>query len=270
MSNPILNEKFLEKEKVHYAEPVADERSARNAEDIRNYQERAFISEPMTINGAINKTFILFGCLLLSAIYSWSLIANGFTDKAMLLCYGGAISAFIIAMVIIFSNAKGVKYLAPAYAVAEGFFIGGISALFEASYTGIVFQAVTATFAALVSMLLLYRLNIIRATEKFRSVILISTASVAVIYLIQIIASFFSRGIPQIFTSSPIGIGFSLIVIAIAALNLIIDFDFIEKGANNLLEKKYEWYGAFGLMVTLVWLYLEILRLLAKLNSRNN
>ncbi len=269
MSNPILNENFLDKDKVHYAEPVADENTARNSDDIRTYQDRSFIAEPMTVNGAINKTFILFGCLLLAAMYTWSLMMGGFMDKAVMLCYGGAIVGFILAMVIVFSNARGIKFLAPAYAVAEGFFVGGISAMFEASWSGIVMQAVTATFAALVSMLLLYRLNVIRATEKFRSVLLISTASIAVIYLIQIIASFFGRGIPQIFTASPIGIGFSIIVVAIAALNLIIDFDFIERGADCLLEKKYEWYGAFGLMVTLVWLYLEILRLIAKLNSRN-
>lgn len=270
MSNPILNESFLDKDKVHYAEPVADENTARSDDDIRKYKGQSiYIAEPMTVNGAINKTFILFGCLLLSAMYTWNLLVNGFTDKALGLCFGGAIVGFILALVLSFSNARGAKFLAPAYAVAEGFFVGGISALFEASYSGIVFQAVTATFAALVSMLLLYRLNVIRATEKFRSVLFISTLSVALIYLIQIVASLFGRGIPQIFTSSSIGIGFSLIVVAIAALNLILDFDFIERGANNMLEKKYEWYGAFGLMVTLVWLYLEILRLLAKLNSRD-
>ena len=117
-------------------------------------------------------------------------------------------------------------------------------------------------------MLALYRTGLIRATEKFRSVILISTMSIAVIYLIQIIASFFGRGIPQIFTSSNLGILFSLFVVAIAALNLILDFDFIERGSQAMLEKQYEWYGAFGLMVTVVWLYIELLKLLAKLNSR--
>lgn len=269
MSNPILNKRFLDKEKVHYAEPVAEDSAARNNEDINRYQEQAFIAEPMTVNGAINKTFILFGCLLLAAMYTWSLMMDGFIDKAVILCYGGAIAGFILAMIIVFSNARGIKFFAPAYAVAEGFFVGGLSAIFEGTWSGIVIQAVTATFAAMVSMLLLYRLNVIRATEKFRSVLFISTWSVAVIYLIQFVASFFGRGIPQIFTASPVGIGFSIIVVAIAALNLILDFDFIEQGANRLLDKRYEWYGAFGLMVTLVWLYLEILRLLAKMSSRD-
>ena len=158
--------------------------------------------------------------------------------------------------------------LTPLYAVCEGFFVGGISAMFEAAYSGIVFQAVAATFAAVISMLALYRVGLIKATEKFRSVILISTMSIAVIYLIQIIASFFGRGIPQIFTSSNLGILFSLFVVAIAALNLILDFDFIERGSEAMLEKQYEWYGAFGLMVTVVWLYIELLKLLAKLNDR--
>lgn len=242
MSNPVLNEKFLE-------------------------NERVLQGEPMSINGSISKSFILFGVLLIAAAYTWFLMASGYTDMAGMLAVGGAIVGFILAMVIIFTR-KAMHILTPLYAICEGFFVGGISAMFEASYSGIVFQAVTATFAAVFSMLALYRTGLIRATEKFRSVILISTLSIAVIYLIQIIASFFGRGIPQIFTSSNLGIVFSLFVVAIAALNLILDFDFIERGSEAMLEKQYEWYGAFGLMVTVVWLYIELLKLLAKLNSR--
>lgn len=130
-------------------------------------------------------------------------------------------------------------------------------------------QAVAGTLAALLSMLLLYRAKVIQCTDKFRAVLFTATMSIGVIYLIQIIASLFGRGIPQIFTSSAIGIGFSVVVVLIAAFNLIVDFDFIEKGAENMLPKAFEWYGAFGLMVTLIWLYLEILRLLAKLADRN-
>jgi len=242
MSNPVLNEKFLE-------------------------NERVLQGEPMTINGSLAKTAMLFGVLVAAAAYTWYLMAAGYTDMAGMLGVGGAVVGFILAMVIIFTR-KAMPVLAPLYALCEGLFVGGVSAMFEASFTGIVFQAVSATFATVLSMLLLYRAGVIRATEKFRAVIFISTLSVGVIYLIQIIASLFGRGIPQIFTSSNLGIGFSVIVVAIAALNLIIDFDFIERGANEMLAKEYEWYGAFGLMVTVVWLYLEILRLLAKLNSR--
>lgn len=242
MANPVLNDNMIE-------------------------QARVLEGEPMTINGAINKTFILFACLLLAACVTWNAAFSGFTDKAQMLTLGGAIVGFVVAMVIIFSR-KSLHILTPIYAICEGFFIGGVSAVYAAEYAGIVIQAVLATFAAMFSMLCLYKANVIRCTDKFRSVILTATLSVALVYLIQIVASFFGRGIPQIFTASPIGIGFSIIIVGIAALNLIIDFDFIERGSNGLLEKKYEWYGAFGLMVTLVWLYLEILRLLAKLNSR--
>ncbi len=118
-------------------------------------------------------------------------------------------------------------------------------------------------------MLLLYRAKVIQCTDKFRAVLFTATMSIGIIYLIQIIASLFGRGIPQIFTSSAIGIGFSVVVVLIAAFNLIVDFDFIERGAQNLFPKEYEWFGAFGLMVTLIWLYLEILRLLAKFANRD-
>ncbi len=242
MSNPVFNENMVE-------------------------QTRVLEGEPMTINGAINKTFMLFVCLVAAACYTWFLAFNGFTDKAGMLTFGGAIAGLILALIIIFSR-KAMHVLTPLYAVAEGFFIGGVSAVYAAQYAGIVMQAVIATFAALLSMLILYRTGLIKCTDKFRSVIFTATLSVALVYLIQIIASLFGRGIPQIFTSSAIGIGFSIVVVGIAAFNLIIDFDFIERGSQNMLEKKYEWYGAFGLMVTLIWLYLEILRLLAKLSDR--
>ncbi len=245
MSNPVFNNRFLE-------------------------NERALETAPMTVVGAINKTLILFSCLLLSAVFTWSLFISGSVDTAKMLTAGGAIVGFILAMIIIFGrNPASYKFLTPVYALAEGCFLGGISVFFENAVAGIVAQAIIATFVTILSMLALYRTGMIRATEKFRSVILISTLSVGAIYLIQFVASFFGRSIPQIFTASPIGIGFSIIVVFIAALNLIIDFDFIERGSDNMLDKEFEWYGAFGLMVTIVWLYIEILHLLAKLSSRN-
>lgn len=234
-----------------------------------NTEERVYEGEPMTISGAINKTLTLLALVTVSAGYSWYLMASGFTDKASMLCLGGAVVGFILALVIIFSRGRLAPVLSPFYAIGEGFFIGGISSFFEAAYSGIVMQAVAGTLAALLSMLLLYRAKVIQCTDKFRAVLFTATMSIGVIYLIQIIASLFGRGIPQIFTSSAIGIGFSVVVVLIAAFNLIVDFDFIEKGAENMLPKAFEWYGAFGLMVTLIWLYLEILRLLAKLADRN-
>lgn len=225
-------------------------------------------SQSMSVSGSINKTLFLLAIVFVSAMYTWSLAFSGFADKAGMLTWGGLIFATILAFIIIFTR-KAMNILTPLYAIGEGLCLGGISAVYAGEYAGIVIQAILATFATLFVMLMLFKSRWITCTERFRSIIFTATASVALVYLIQIIASFFGRGIPQIFTSSPIGIGFSVVVILIAAFNLIIDFDFIEKGAENMLPKAYEWYGAFGLVVTLVWLYLEILRLLSKLSSRN-
>ena len=240
MANPILNERFAE-------------------------QERVLQGEPMTVNGAIQITAFLGILLVAAAAFVWSRFTLGYTDIAIKLTSGGAIVGFILALVIAFTRTK---YLIPVYAACEGLFLGGVSAVFEASYQGIVAQAVVGTFAALFSMLALYKMNVIRCTDKFRSVIFIATASIAVIYLVNFIGGFFHFAVPVINSSSMLGIGFSVVVVIIAALNLIVDFDFIERGAQNYLPKDMEWYGAFGLMVTLVWLYLEILRLLAKLQDR--
>lgn len=240
MANPILNDNFAA-------------------------GERAYEGQVMTVNGTLDKTFLLFLCAILPAVYTWNQYMAGFSDKANMLMTVGAIVGFVFALIISFTRNK---FLTPLYAMCEGLFLGGISAVFNQAYPGIVLQAVLGTFAAMFSMLGLYRLGVIKCTDKFRSVIYISTISIAVLYLIQFIGSFFHYSIPGIFNSGMIGIGFSLLVVGIAALNLIIDFDFIERGSQSMLPKDYEWFGAFGLMVTLVWLYLEILRLLAKLRDR--
>lgn len=240
MANPILNNNF-------------------------GSQERVLEGEPMTINGTLQITAFLGLLLVAAAAFVWSRYTLGYMDLAVMLTGGGVIVGFILALIIAFTKNK---YLVPVYAVCEGMALGGISAVFEASYPGIVSQAVAGTFAALFSMLILYRTNAIRCTDKFRSVIFISTLSIAGVYLINIIGSFFGLHVPLINSSSNAGIAISAGVCIVAALNLIIDFDFIERGAQNLLPKDYEWYGAFGLMVTLVWLYLEILRLLAKFSDR--
>ena len=237
MSNPILNDRFMETEGV-------------------------VGGQIMTVNGTLDKTFLLFLCALLPAAYTWQLAG---TDQGNMLTMVGAIAGFVIALIVAFTRNK---YLTPVYAVCEGLFLGGISAMFNAAYPGIVIQAVLGTFAAMFTMLGLYRIGAIKCTDKFRSVIFTATISIAVLYLIQWIGSFFHYSIPAIFGAGTIGIGFSVLVVAIAAPNLILDFDFIEKGSQAMLPKDYEWYGAFGLMVTLVWLYIEILRLLAKLRDR--
>lgn len=235
----------------------------------QNVVERDIVldSEPMTVNGAINKTFILLAVLIASSFAVWNLFFQGYTDKVGMLTMVGFVAS-IISFIVIMFNRKAIAIAAPIYAASEGLLLGGISAMFEKAYPGIAIQAIAATFAALFSLLFLYRIGAIRCTDKFRSVLFISTLSVAGIYLVNLIGSFFGMHIPQIFTSSNIGIGFSLVVVVIAALNLIIDFDFIEQGAQRMLGKSYEWYGAFGLLVTLVWLYIEILNLLAKLRDR--
>lgn len=230
-------------------------------------QERVLDSEPMTINGTINKTFVLLAFLSLSSLFVWNLFFQGYTDKVAMLTMVGFVAS-IISFIVIMVNRNAIGIAAPIYALSEGLLLGGISAYIEQAYPGIAIQAISLTFMALASMLVLYRLGIIRCTEKFRSVLFISTLSIAGIYLINLLGSFFGLHVPQIFTSSNIGIGFSLVVVGIASLNLIIDFDFIERGSQALLSKNYEWYGAFGLIVTLVWLYIEILNLLSKLRDR--
>lgn len=228
-------------------------------------QERILDAEPMTINGAINKTFILFALLLAGSFVVWNAFFQGYADKASMLMMVGFVASIISFIAFMFTKNA---IAAGAYAVSEGLVLGGISTMLEKAYPGIAIQAVSATFITLFSMLFLYRIGAIKCTEKFRSVIIISTMSIAGIYLVNLIVMFFGMHVPLINTSSNFGIGFSLIVIAIAALNLIIDFDFIEQGAQRMMPKSFEWYGAFGLMVTLVWLYIEILNLLAKLRDR--
>ena len=223
--------------------------------------------EPMTINGAISKTFILFLCLLATSVYEFMLYAQGLTDKAAGLLMIGFVASIIAFIVIMFAR-KTIKYMAPVYALSEGLIIGGLSAMFEGMYPGIVVQAVGSTFMAFFVMLALYKAGIIKCSEKFRSVLMISMLSILGIYLVQFIGSFFHMSIPGLFTSSLVGIGFSAVVCIVAALNFIIDFNVIEEGANNMADKSFEWYGAFGLIVTFVWLYIEILNLLAKLRDR--
>ena len=223
--------------------------------------------EPMTINGAISKTFILFLCLFATSVYEFMLYAQGLTDKAAGLLMIGFVASIIAFIVIMFAR-KTIKYMAPVYALSEGLIIGGLSAMFEGMYPGIVVQAVGSTFMAFFVMLALYKAGIIKCSEKFRSVLMISMFSILGIYLVQFIGSFFHMSIPGLFTSSLVGIGFSAIVCIVAALNFIIDFNVIEEGANNMADKSFEWYGAFGLIVTFVWLYIEILNLLAKLRDR--
>lgn len=232
-------------------------------------------AESMTIQGAVNKTFILFGILLAGAAWVWGKIMQpavpgieaAIPGNVGLYITGGALVGFVIALVTCFKT-EWARVTAPIYALCEGLALGGISALLELRYPGIALQAVALTMAALFSLLTLYKTGVIRATERFKSIIFVATTAIAVTYLAGWILSFFHRGIPLIHESGMAGIGFSLVVVGIAAFNLIIDFDFIERNAERGAAKYLEWFAAFSLMITLVWLYMEVLRLLAKLRDR--
>ena len=227
------------------------------------------VGQTMTLQGTVNKTGILLGILVLTAVYTWNLFfQTGNPAAVMPIATGGAIGGFVLALITIFKKAWS-PYTAPMYAALEGLFLGGISAIFEYQYPGIVIQATGLTLGTLASLLVLYKLGIIKPTENFRLMIVSATMGIAVLYLISMIMNMFgSSGIGFIHSNGLFGIGFSLFVVAIAALNLVLDFDFIEQGSEMGAPKYMEWFGAFSLMVTLIWLYLEMLRLLAKLRSR--
>lgn len=228
----------------------------------------------MTVKGAINKFGFLLLMLIGAAAFTWQQYYNGQPESMRILMLTGMIGGFICAIVISFKP-NWAPYLAPLYGILEGFFIGAISAIindgFSEQYPNIVLQAVGLTFGVAIAMFLLYNFRIINATEKFKSIIFTATAGIAIFYLISIVVRLF--GVPMEFmqfgNNSLLGIGISLFVVAIAALNLILDFDMIENGAERGAPKFMEWYGAFGLMVTIVWLYIEILKLLSRFAKRN-
>jgi uncharacterized YccA/Bax inhibitor family protein len=180
--------------------------------------------------------------------------------------YGGLIGGLVFAVITIFKKTWA-PYTAPVYAILEGLVIGGISAYAESQFKGIVFQAVALTFGTLLSLLVAYRSGVIKVTEKFRLGVVAATGAIFLVYIVSMVLGFFGVSVPLIYSGGTIGILFSLFVVVIAALNLVLDFDFIERGAVEGAPKYMEWYGAFGLMVTLIWLYIEFLRLLTKLRQ---
>ena len=226
----------------------------------------------MSVRGAINKFGFLLVMIIAGAAYNWHLFQEGQNNLMSTLMMVGIIGGLVMALAISFKPTWA-QYLAPLYALLEGLFIGGISAIlnqaFAKSYPGIVMQAVGLTFGVSIAMFLLYNFRVIKATEKFKSVIISATLGIFFFYLITMVLRLFGVNVSFMYDSSMLSIGISLFVVTIAALNLILDFDMIEQGAERGAPKFMEWYGAFGLMVTLVWLYMEILRLLSKLaNNR--
>jgi uncharacterized YccA/Bax inhibitor family protein len=227
----------------------------------------------MTVRGALNKFGFLMLMVIAGSVYTWHLYAEFKQETMMTFMMIGVIGGMISAFAIIFKPTWA-PYLAPAYGLLEGFFLGAISAVlneaFQKKYPGLVIQAVGLTFGVALAMFLLYNFRIIKVTDKLRSIIFTATAGIAIFYLAIMVLRLFHVSMPFAYDASPLGIGISLFVIAIAALNLLLDFDMIERGANMGAPKYMEWYGAFGLLVTMVWLYLEILKLLSRFaNSRN-
>ncbi|MFP5237480.1 MAG: Bax inhibitor-1/YccA family protein [Acidobacteriota bacterium] len=224
----------------------------------------------MTLSGTVNKTGILLILTFASAAYTWFQYLAAGTPAAVggWMAIGG-IGGFICAMVTIFKK-EWSPISAPIYALLEGLLLGGISAMFDVRYPGIAIQAVGLTFGTLFVLLFAYKSGMIRVTQKFALGVVAATGGIMLFYFAQMILGFFHiHFMSSVYGSGPIGIGFSLLVVGIAALNLVLDFDFIERGVNYGAPKYMEWYGAFGIMVTLIWLYLEMLRLLAKTRSRD-
>ena len=221
----------------------------------------------MTIMGTVHKTALGLLLLMSTALFTWNMPAGD--PRATGLMIVGMIGGLIVAIVTIFKHHLA-KYTVPAYALLQGLALGGISKFFEVMYPGIVNQAVMLTFGTLGALLLAYRSGLIKATENFKLGVVAATGGIFFVYLISWVLSWFSVSVPLIHSNSNMSILFSIGVVVIAALNLVLDFDFIEEGSEKGAPKYMEWYGAFGLLVTLIWLYLEILRLLAKLSSRRN
>lgn len=237
-----------------------------NSQDISS--DALGVEKSMTQAGTLLKTLFLGGLLSMSAFYTWYLVGADFADKANMLMTAGFIGGFIAVLIACFGPKN--KYLsitASIYALCQGLFLGGISAIFNKYYPGIVTQAIVGTMLTILGMYIAYSVKIIRVTDTLRKTVFIATFAVAGIYILQWVLTFIHASIPQIFSNSPIGIGFSIVVCAIAAFNLLVDFDFIDQFSGRS-PNYMEWYGALSLMVTIVWLYIEILKLLAKLNSR--
>ena len=246
-------------------------RSGNPALSAKSFKVKNKSGEAMTIQGAANKTFLLLLLVLAPAAYVWNYVYQGLNDGADMtlvpyFMYGGIGGGLLFAIITIFKK-KWAPITAPLYAIAEGFFLGGISAFMKQKFPGIVPQAVGLTFGTLFALLAAYKSGLIKATENFKLGVTAATGGIFLIYLVSFILGFFGIRVSFIHESGLIGIGFSAFVVIIAALNLVLDFDFIEEGAERGAPKYMEWYAAIGLMVTMIWLYIEILRLLAKMRK---
>jgi uncharacterized YccA/Bax inhibitor family protein len=277
MSNPVLSERTLETARTTWPPPQGPpERPYTGMDDGPISPWRPSV---MTVNGTIRATAALFVLLLIGAAVGWAMVGepaivirNGvaYEQSAIpALAWGGLIVGVALTFLLMFKP-RLAPFVAPVYAVAEGVFLGAVSRGYENAYDGLVVQAAGATMAVFAVMLVLYRTRIIKVTERFRTVVVTATIGVMVFYGVSMLIRLFAGADSIRFLSSPslLGIGFSVLVAGLAAFNLALDFDFIERGAQQRLDKRFEWFAAFGLLVTIIWLYLEMLRLMAKLRSR--
>jgi uncharacterized YccA/Bax inhibitor family protein len=243
-------------------------RTSNPALNEKAFKGQVAIGDAMTLQGTVNKTGVLLLCVVATAAWTWGLSHSPAPEAVYPWMIGGLVGGFVVALVTIFKK-NWSPFTAPIYALLEGLALGGISSIFEKTYPGVAIQAVGLTLGTLFVMLLAYKTGMIRATQSFKVGVIAATGGIAVFYLVEMVLSmFFHINVPAINGSGPWGIAFSLFVVIIAALNLVLDFDMIETGVSGGAPKYMEWYGAFGLMVTLIWLYLEILRLLGKARRR--
>jgi uncharacterized YccA/Bax inhibitor family protein len=227
----------------------------------------AAAGEAMTLQGTVNKTGLLLLCVVGTAAWTWGLAHSNTPQAALPWMIGGLIGGLVFSLVTIFKKTWS-PVTAPIYALCEGLVLGGISALLEQQYPGIAIQALGLTFGVTAVMLVLYTSRVLRATPKFTMGVIAATGAIFIVYMVDLVLGMFGRHVPLLNSSGPWGIGISVVIVIIAALNLILDFGFVETGVHAGAPKYMEWYGAFGIMVTLVWMYLEILRLLAKMRRR--
>jgi uncharacterized YccA/Bax inhibitor family protein len=278
MSNPVLNESTFDKMRIRHAgEPgwgAASNQTAASASGtwappINDGPITAYQSGTMTVSGTASASLVLFAVLLVSAAVGWMAVAEPQPGVLAFppMAFVGALVGFVAVMVSVFKPMWS-NILGPVYAVGQGLFVGALSKMFDATYSGIVLQAVGTTLAVFGVMLMLYRSKVIRVTDRFRRIVIGATLGLVVFYLASFLFSFFGASISFFTGSNAVGILFSLFVAGLAAFNLALDFDFIERGQQMGLPRRMEWFAALGLLVTLVWLYLEILRLLTKLRDR--
>jgi len=273
MSNPVLNQSTFEKVRERHAgEPgwgAASSNTGTWAPPVTDGPVTAYHGGVMTVGGAASATLVLFAVLLVSAAVGWIAVAEPQPGALAFppMAFVGAIVGFVAALVSAFKPMWS-HILGPVYAVGQGLFVGAISKMFDAEYSGIVLQAVGTTLAVFGVMLFLYRSRVIQVTNKFRRIVIGATLGLMVFYLASFVFSLFGANVSFINGSSGFGILFSLFVAGLAAFNLALDFDFIEQGEQMALPRRMEWFAALGLLITLVWLYLEVLRLLAKLRDR--